>query len=422
LYPSKIFQTVDRMKNVFQMLTILYSIGLFPTQLNAQWVQMNGPESDDIFCIGISGTNVFAGTMGRGLFLTNNYGVSWTSVGYGQIDSLVNCIVVKDKELFAGTLGGGIYRSNDNAETWYPVNSGLTNLRITCLAVIDSILFAGTVEGGAYRSTDNGANWLGLEPGAGRDYISSFAVSGTNIYVGVPYIGNFCSTDKGSTWKPLQSDSMDLGLTCMGSIGPDVLVGTYDGMYVSRDSGATWNKANSGLTYNEVYRLAISGTKAFVGTWGDGVYLSTDGGETWAPVNTGLPSGTLVSALIADSTNLYLGTDGGYGGCWRRPLSEMVTAVNELTDKSIKRFSLEQNYPNPFNPTTTIRYNLSRASRVILKVYNVLGKECATINQGEKPSGSYTVYFNATNLPSGVYFYRLETEGFVETRKFLLLK
>ena len=92
-------------------------------------------------------------------------------------------------------------------------------------------------------------------------------------------------------------------------------------------------------------------------------------------------------------------------------------------------FSLAQNYPNPFNPSTTIRYSIPNVtlsgvegSRVLLKVYDVLGNEIATLVNEEKPAGNYKVEFNASNLASGIYFYRLQAGSFVETKKMILLR
>ena len=85
-------------------------------------------------------------------------------------------------------------------------------------------------------------------------------------------------------------------------------------------------------------------------------------------------------------------------------------------------FKLDQNYPNPFNPSTTISYQLPSSSFVNLKVYDVLGKEVATLVNKEKSTGNYEVKFNASYLPSGVYVYKITTTNFSQTRKMLLVK
>ena len=85
-------------------------------------------------------------------------------------------------------------------------------------------------------------------------------------------------------------------------------------------------------------------------------------------------------------------------------------------------YALDQNFPNPFNPTTSINYGVPIKSNVVLKVYNTLGSEVVTLVNEEKPAGNYEVTWNAINIPSGVYFYRLQAGDFVQTRKMILLK
>jgi hypothetical protein len=109
-----------------------------------------------------------------------------------------------------------------------------------------------------------------------------------------------------------------------------------------------------------------------------------------------------------------------YGMLLRRLGSRIVDAVE---GKSIQpRVRLHQNYPNPFNPSTTISYELPARSHVTLKVFNVLGQEAATLENGEVQAGRHQVRWNADGLPSGMYFYQLRANSFMETRKMLLLQ
>ena len=85
-------------------------------------------------------------------------------------------------------------------------------------------------------------------------------------------------------------------------------------------------------------------------------------------------------------------------------------------------FSLKQNYPNPFNPSSKIKYNVSSLSFISLKVYDLLGKEIATLVNEEKTPGEYEVEFDALGLPSGIYFYQLTAEGISDVKKLVLLK
>ena len=98
------------------------------------------------------------------------------------------------------------------------------------------------------------------------------------------------------------------------------------------------------------------------------------------------------------------------------------TGVNE-TEQIPHQFSLNQNYPNPFNPQTMISYSLPQISNVTLKVYDLMGREVATLlNNEKKAAGNYEISFNASNLSSGVYFYKLQADRFIKTKQMALIK
>jgi hypothetical protein len=166
--------------------------------------------------------------------------------------------------------------------------------------------------------------------------------------------------------------------------------------------------------------LSFFGTNLFAGT-PSGVFLSTNNGDTWSDAGSGLPNNPEVLSLTCDSSYLYAGLY--YGGIWKRPLSEMVTDVSEITGKGTPcHFSLEQNYPNPFNPRTTIRFSILRSSLTTLRVYNVLAEEVASLMSADLSPGSYQIDWDAPDLPGGIYFCRLQAGTVTETRKLLLLK
>ena len=98
-----------------------------------------------------------------------------------------------------------------------------------------------------------------------------------------------------------------------------------------------------------------------------------------------------------------------------------VTAIGE-DYSSVNSYSLSNNYPNPFNPSTKITYTLPERGNVSLKVYDLLGGEVAQLVNGEIEAGSYEIIFNAANLPSGVYFYRLQAGSFVQTKKMIIIR
>jgi hypothetical protein len=154
---------------------------------------------------------------------------------------------------------------------------------------------------------------------------------------------------------------------------------------------------------------------------------SVDTGKTWQTISNNISVDLYeVSFPMQD-----LGWVVGNSGAILYTTNGGVSFIDEENLYEIKtKFSLIQNYPNPFNPVTKIKYSVSSVTLqqaqsdilVTLKVYDILGREVATLISEEKPAGEYEVEFNAVNLPSGIYFYQLKSGEYIETRKMVLLK
>lgn len=138
--------------------------------------------------------------------------------------------------------------------------------------------------------------------------------------------------------------------------------------------------------------------------------------------------GAFVNIPVDDGTYyISIRTDDKTAGTFRRlpivaSFTVVRTGVNDVADDRPKSFSLDQNYPNPFNPLTTIVYALPKSTNVRLTVFDVLGREVRTLVNERKQPGRYETTFNATNLASGVYLYRLQAGGFVDTKKLMLVR
>jgi hypothetical protein len=135
----------------------------------------------------------------------------------------------------------------------------------------------------------------------------------------------------------------------------------------------------------------------------------------------------LVRPMAPNTNSIPLNANGRSGytedtGVWR---IEMMppTGIDEYSSFVTPNvFELHQNYPNPFNPTTTINYSIPVKSNIVLKVYNTLGAELLVLVNGEKEVGTHQINFDATGLPSGIYFYRLQAGDFIEIKKMVLMK
>ncbi|HCY75790.1 MAG TPA: hypothetical protein DHV28_07695 [Ignavibacteriales bacterium] len=312
--------------------------------------------------------------------------------------------------------GGGVAHSTNYGANWIALNSGLTNTSVYSVLVKDNIVFAGTFDSGVFYSTNFGTNWI--PSNLNNVSVSVFGTDGINLFAGTGN-GVYLSTDNGVNWEPKNNGLNNNAVQALAVNGSDLIAGSYGGgIFRSTNNGTSWSPADSGLTNSFIQALLNVGNDLIAGTYGGGVFHSDDNGISWRTINDGLTISDIYS-LTADNNYIYAGTG---NNVWRRPLSEILTAINDPAVERVNRFYLEQNYPNPFNPSTKIQYAVSSNQLVTLKVYNVLGKEIATLVNEEKSAGNYEIEFNASHLSSGIYFYRLQTGDFVETRKMTLMK
>jgi probable HAF family extracellular repeat protein len=158
-------------------------------------------------------------------------------------------------------------------------------------------------------------------------------------------------------------------------------------------------------------------------------YATADGVKVFGASNVGLPPNSthrffpLWTDLEASALEVW--EDAGSDGTWDGVLylTNELTGVEERGSPALPgTHRLGQNYPNPFNPSTTIEFSIPKSQLVSLKVFNALGQEVAVLVDGTLAAGDHSVSFDARQLPSGVYFYRISAGGFVESKKMVLMK
>jgi hypothetical protein len=160
--------------------------------------------------------------------------------------------------------------------------------------------------------------------------------------------------------------------------------------------------------------------RLYVGT-DVGCYFSVNSGGVWAAMGSGLPNVAVSDMQLHAPTRIARAFTHGRS-MWEINLDDLVTGVAEQKERPVE-FGLDQNYPNPFNGQTRLKFRVSGfGSRVQLRVYDVAGRQVATLVDGTVASGEHVVTFDATGLGSGIYFYRLESGDFHQTRKMILLR
>jgi hypothetical protein len=227
------------------------------------------------------------------------------------------------------------------------------------------------------------------------------------------------STDSGVTWSdtirvsdfPISAEkqqwmpalavdptygTVTVSYTSMDSSGSNFMVNRYAAR--SHDGGNTWQ------------RWVISDVRTLWST------IGTPGGQAYPSTLSG------AAALGGVAWLTWTDTRTGKSQVWLERTDYRLTSAGEEGESTPKCFSLDQNYPNPFNPSTKIGFRISDFGFVSLRIYDVLGREVATLVNEVKTPGSYTVPFDASGLPSGVYLYRMMAGGFSSTRKMILTK
>ncbi|MBL8007836.1 MAG: T9SS type A sorting domain-containing protein [Ignavibacteria bacterium] len=330
------------------------------------------------------------------IYRTTNYGQSWTIVGPSLNFSNYGQPLEMDQNnpsvFYFAPDNGGFYKSTDDGATFTEI-SGNFAFRSPCDIIVTwdnpNVIFVadgitGSGQAKIYKSVNAGVNWTLVHTAASSEVPSmcntvfdnkiiwSTEWSGSNIYF---------SSNGGDNWVTHHSNSFSGWGSDICREDPSVLI---------------------------------------TGSWGASATLSVDFGNTWTNISTGL-SGHGGGILIPDRG--YILCHQGSNVYKLNVTYSVLTGVSENVISSLPSdFSLSQNYPNPFNPSTSIRFNIPKSGNVYLKVYNELGMEVSTLVNSFRNAGSYEVNFDASGMSSGIYFYKLETEGFVSTKKMLLVK
>ncbi len=424
--------------------------GIFRLPHNGdQWEAMNaGLDYSTVRALYYDDHLLYAGTDGGGVYLSSNNGRIWGISNSGLLASYISGIFSIGESLFVASSGGFFHSSNLGMQ-WISRSLGLPSWTLSSISYRSNTMFVGSsrvgrstnfgatwsstlaspsnvrafhptdqtmvaVHSNTEYSTNNGTNWHGSV----GDVEGNCVVGNANkVFAGTIY-GVYYSTNYGMAWQPSTLTSHSIESIAM--VGTTIFAGSRSGgLFRSLDDGVTWELVN-GAVFPGVDALTTIGTTVFVGATTDRIFLSTNLGNSWSEWSDGIPS-VWISVLHGTPSQLYVGTRGR--GVWRRPLSEIVTSVDGPSINLDRRSTgMAQNFPNPFNSLTQIHYSLSVASDVLLEIFNQLGELSAVIESGSKVAGSHVATWDASNHPSGVYFYKLRSNDHVQVKKLLLVR
>jgi hypothetical protein len=471
------------MKKILLLIPVIFLLVHFMYQSdgNGVWTVTTTTTSavwQDGIVINSTNPNImYAGTSGAGVYKTTNGGLNWAQTNNGLLNMGVQCMAISKSNpnvIMLGTTNSGaspgIYRSTDAGATWTIKNNGITEPNLAQSIAIDlanpniayTVIFIGTANAvnGVYKTTDGGDNWVVSNTGiTGFKNFLSIAINPLNT--NVIYIGSsfdfvtstgpqkvYKSVNAGALWTDmsigLPSLSTDINPVRALSISTVdtavVLAGLFQnsttngGAFLTTNGGALWTKIHTGLpnVVGALIRSALirtgSSTEFYIGYDGatsTGVWRTTNKGVSWTNFSGGaLLSSYIIRALafkLSPDSTLYAGVAGTTGfGVYE--YSFIPVGISGQNGEVPSSFALYQNYPNPFNPVTNIQYDIPKASNVSVKVYDMGGREAATLVNENKQPGTYNVSFDASGLSSGVYFYKITAGDYTKTMKMILVK
>ena len=372
----------------------------------------------------------------KSIYRTTDRGVEWNIV----LENATTSFVVEEDKIFS-TTASGVIRSLNNGIDWTIVNDGIPSSyipKLRALGIADNKLFAGFYginsfprgswgEGGIYVSTNDGYSWSSFNSGLPTQYsvpVPVYTITAKdNIIILYTTEGRYSLIN--DTWVNIDNGfPTDTYISSIVIFNENIIFLTNSGLFISYDKGVTKQEFSNGFPDWLYYYTSIfvydETLYAISSEENTAVYKLT--GDQWNEVDFPMPENVRFSSFEAGGANLYAGTYDN--GIWRY---DPTPSGNNDVAQNVFSYKLNQNYPNPFNPTTKIKYSIPNVGTsfmkfVQLKVYDVIGNEIATLVNEQKPAGEYEIEFDASNLPSGVYFYQIKAGSFVETKKMILLR
>ncbi|TFB11580.1 T9SS type A sorting domain-containing protein [Candidatus Marinimicrobia bacterium MT.SAG.2] len=372
-------------------------------------------------------------------------GDGWMKVIGG--DGAYSAINTSDDNIIYGSwYYRNILRSNDRGMNFFsnvsPQNTTNESLNFISPFVMSPTFPDHLYAGGSivHSTTDGGASWTAGNNGNELDGNPVLTMAIAEIDPNVVYVATapwysrahvFVTRDGGISWTDITQDLPDRYIVDLAVDPTDNNV-VYAALsefgsshlFRSADGGLNWDDIGSGLPdipTNAVLINPEDPARLYVGN-DIGVYVSADTGNTWQTLMDGMPEAVIVMDLVISPQNRKLRVATHGSGVYQRQLPEAIVRVRPEPSAISQRFTLAQNYPNPFNPVTTIKYHNKVAATISLIIYDVNGREVERLSNGMQPAGVHVFEWNASNVSSGIYFYRLSAADFTETKKMILLK
>ncbi|MCB0720989.1 MAG: T9SS type A sorting domain-containing protein [Ignavibacteriae bacterium] len=441
------------MRKLLQTLWLPLIFLILPLEVNAQngWVAFGVPApGGQSIHFGNASTGIIINTSGTQYLRTSDGGNTWQT--YLKPDTSFqksyNKVFFVNSQ--TGWIGGSyvltplpsgfIYKTTNSGLSWGPQVSVYSLRDIQFLNENTGYIATGDIpsfvtEGGAYKSTNGGASWIYFDLDqytyfTGVSFINTqtgWLIGHYGDDVGIQVQRIYRTTNGGVNFAKILNDSTAFPNPEINPIRKIQFLDQNTGYLLrnkllkSTNAGDNWSLIDTNIfTGNYIRNLFfINKDTGWITTGPTGkIFRTSNGGVNWTVQNTGqaIVSGEiyfengLTGWAMAYNTTLLKTTNGG------------ITAIHNISTEIPADLFLYQNYPNPFNPTTKIKFDIPKQGNVKLTIYDMSGKEVSVLVNSELKAGSYEYNFDGSGLSSGVYFYKLQSGGFIKTERMVLVK
>jgi photosystem II stability/assembly factor-like uncharacterized protein len=356
------------------------------------------------------------------IYKTVNAGQNWTAQnsGYTSMRFMDIYIFTNDTVFISGN-EGKIIRTYNGGNNWITLPTGVTE-QLWSLEFTDwNTGYSAGSAGRIIKTTNRGDNWFDLNSVIGTQlYDLEFLNANTGYVCGANVL--YKTTNAGVNWVNMNFPYIPpvdfLRKIVFTDQNTCYVIADIGRVRKSANAGVNWTMLNTGTTEALMDVDFTNANTGYVCGYNGVIIKTTNAGVNWSSQVSGL------SEILfgIDFTSNDIGYICSWSGKILKTTNGGMVYVSQISNEVPESFKLYQNYPNPFNPATIINYELRITSYVSLDVFDVSGKIVETIVKQNQNPGKYEVVFSGADYPSGVYFYKLITEGYSEAKKMILVK
>ena len=390
------------------------------------WIEQNSGSQYNLWDIKFinSMTGVAVGEYGT-ITKTTNGGVNWIVHWISNVNAPISVSVPTANDWFvgdnAGELTGRVFKTTNAGLSWdttYTPHGGISIVDFvnasTGFAICKYFYFM--------KTTDGGNNWKDTNLLLSQNWAMDFMDANTGIIGNSrSNMGTYRTSDEGATWNTVANEFNSF-TGAVQFVNSNTVYAGNTNLYKSTDGGINWQYLfTSGQTNDIVHICFVNPDSGYIIS--NAIYKTTNGGVSFDSISI------IPSELSFFFTDMMTGYGAGIAGkIIKTTNGGAPIGIQPISNEVPNNFMLQQNYPNPFNPVTKIKFSVpaslsfGEGPRVRLIIYDITGREVATLLNEQLSPDTYEVEWDGTNFASGIYFYQLISGEFIQTKKMVLLK